>query len=101
MATKTQGGFEYWTVSGSGYEAYRLALDGLRVGSNMSLPEYGNLGQDEQDAYEVMCRFIEEQLESWDGGSWSEAAGKAYEFWRINAAYSTEWKNLPEKEKAA
>src|SRR5438128_142556 len=100
MAIKTQNGFQTWQVACSGYNALRHALDGVdRMGRKM--PEFADLPQDEQDAYDVTAQLVEEQAEGWSGHPAADWAIRAYEFWRVNASSSFEWKALPPKDRAA
>jgi hypothetical protein len=100
MSYKTQGGFNYGQVGASAYNALRQALDGIDS-MNRDMPDFSGIDDDEQQAYEVTAQFIEEQLENWNGGSWREIAARVYEFWRINAGMSREWKDVPPQERAA
>jgi len=100
MSYKTQGGFTFGQVAASAYGAFRQAMDNTDSMSR-AMKDFANIDDDEQAAYEVAAQFIEEQLENWDGGSWREIAARVYEFWRVNAGMSREWKDVPLKEKAA
>jgi hypothetical protein len=100
MGYKTQGGFTYGQVGCTAYNALRQALDGIDA-MKRSMPDFADIDTDEQEAYSVTAQYIEEQLENWDGGSWREVAMRVYEFWRVNAGFSREWKDMSPNERAA